>query len=315
MIRGIIRKVTLIQNAFPADHGVSDTISPRNIIDNLPNLDYHSIKVPFGAYAQVALDEEVTNTQRARTVGCIVLDPVGLNQKYRFMSLETGRRVSGRLVKVLPVTEEVIARVNHLGSEQQQPTIHNGELLFEWRPGHAFEYDGFFDGLWGDEYDADREAEFHPEPVVDGGFDDAFVPADDDPLAHEVTEDDNDNGDYVESQSSSSEDVVEDENDEEDDVEESDDDVDDDISYDVETNSHGDNAGLSFDNDESVSSEPFEQGLIVDSSERSSLHTQPRSESNESEDGTPGSDAELPLGRGMRMRVPNPKYYGYFSSL
>ena len=28
MICGLIKKVTLIQNAFPADHGVSDTLSP-----------------------------------------------------------------------------------------------------------------------------------------------------------------------------------------------------------------------------------------------------------------------------------------------
>jgi hypothetical protein len=59
MICGLIKKVTLIQNAFPADHGVSDTLSPWNIINNLPNLDYHFIKVPFSAYAQVAVDKEI----------------------------------------------------------------------------------------------------------------------------------------------------------------------------------------------------------------------------------------------------------------
>ena len=104
-----------MQNAFPADHGVSDTLSPRNLIENLPHLDFNSIRLPFGAYAQVAVDGDITNTPKTRTIGCIILDPMGINQKYRLMSLETGRRVSGHIVQLLPVTHEVIERVNELG--------------------------------------------------------------------------------------------------------------------------------------------------------------------------------------------------------
>ena len=90
MICGLIRKVMLIQNAFPGDHGVSDTLSPCNIIDNLPNLDYHSIKIPFGTYAQVTIDEEVMNTQQPHTIGCIMLDPVGINQNFVLCPLRVG---------------------------------------------------------------------------------------------------------------------------------------------------------------------------------------------------------------------------------
>lgn len=44
-LRGLIRKLVLLWNAFPVDHGVSDTQSPRNIVDNLSHLDYHAIKI------------------------------------------------------------------------------------------------------------------------------------------------------------------------------------------------------------------------------------------------------------------------------
>jgi hypothetical protein len=131
MLCGLIRKVILILNAFPGEHGFSDTLSPQNIIENLPHLNYNSIKIPFGSYVQMAVDDMVTNTPQPRTIGCIVLDPVGTNHKYHFMSLESGRRVSGCMVCILPVTNEVIDRVNQLGRDQKQPAIRDGRLLFK----------------------------------------------------------------------------------------------------------------------------------------------------------------------------------------
>jgi hypothetical protein len=135
MLRGLIRKVVLLQNAFPSDHGVSNTLSPRNLIENLPYLDYNSIKIPFGSYVQVAVDELVTNTPRPRTIGCIILDPIGLNGKYRLMLLETRRRISARIIRELPITDEVIDWVDKLGAEQNQAKIRDSRLLFEWWPG------------------------------------------------------------------------------------------------------------------------------------------------------------------------------------
>jgi Nucleic-acid-binding protein possibly involved in ribosomal biogenesis len=42
------------------------------------------------------------------------------------------------MVCVLPVTDEVIDRVNQLGQDQKQPAICDGRLLFEWHPGIPF---------------------------------------------------------------------------------------------------------------------------------------------------------------------------------
>lgn len=170
MLRGLIRKVILLLNAFPGSHGVSDTLSPRNIIENLPHIDYHSLKIPFGAYVQMAVDEMITNTPRPRTIGCIVLDPVGINQKYRFMSLESGRRVSGRVVRELPITSEVITRVNELGADQKQPEVHDGRLLFEWRPGLPVldgDLDLVIDHFPEQADNREDDAVIFPEPIPD----------------------------------------------------------------------------------------------------------------------------------------------------
>jgi hypothetical protein len=70
MLKGLISKVVLMANAVPSESGISETLLPRNLIKNLPHLDYHSIKIAFGSYAQVAVDEQITNTPRPRTVGC-----------------------------------------------------------------------------------------------------------------------------------------------------------------------------------------------------------------------------------------------------
>jgi len=92
------------------------------------------------------------------------LDPVGINQKYRFMSLESGRRASGRIVRILPITDKVIQRrVNELGTEQKQPVVHDGRLLFEWKPGFPIENDAHF---YADDPPSDNDSEGGEEEVL-----------------------------------------------------------------------------------------------------------------------------------------------------
>ena len=130
------------------------------------------------------------------------------------------------MVRVLLVTEEVIARVNHLASKQQQPTVHNRELLFKWQQGQPFESDRAYLDLWSNEDIAGQQDEIIPEPITDKIDDDALPVGDDEQSAHKVTEDDHDNP----KESSLSHDEDNSTNDDEDD-----DDVDHDISYDPES--------------------------------------------------------------------------------
>ena len=58
---------------------------------------------------------------KSRIVGAIVLSPRNIQGQYNFMSLETGKEVNGRVVGVLPITQEVIQQVKQFGIDQGQP--------------------------------------------------------------------------------------------------------------------------------------------------------------------------------------------------
>ena len=77
------------------------------------------------------MDDLITNTTKPTHIGAIILDPKGMNGNYNFMSLETGRELHKRVVKELPITEELIDQIDLLGLQQTQLSIWSGQLLFE----------------------------------------------------------------------------------------------------------------------------------------------------------------------------------------
>ncbi len=65
--------------------------SPREMIIGHQVLDTKMVcKIPFGAYAQVHDNNDITNTMIQRTTGGINLGPGNLSGSYKFLSLETG---------------------------------------------------------------------------------------------------------------------------------------------------------------------------------------------------------------------------------
>jgi hypothetical protein len=80
-------------NMFPHHDSVSDTTSPRSLIDGL-SIDYHKhCHLEFGSYAQV--HEEHDNSMTPRTTGAITLSPTGNTQGgYHFYSLTTGWKLN-----------------------------------------------------------------------------------------------------------------------------------------------------------------------------------------------------------------------------
>ena len=58
---------------------------------------------------------------KSRTIEAIVLAPKKITGTYSFLSLETGNEISGHVVAELPITDNIIARVEQLGRAQQQP--------------------------------------------------------------------------------------------------------------------------------------------------------------------------------------------------
>ena len=135
MIQDLIKQGNVFLNAFGNKDNVANGLTSRNIIDNLPHIDYNDLKYEFGEYVQIHITEKVTNTMKSRTIGAIVLGPRKIQGQYNFMSLETGEQRDGRVVARLPITQEVINRVEELGQNQGQPFRASRMLQYEWRPG------------------------------------------------------------------------------------------------------------------------------------------------------------------------------------
>jgi hypothetical protein len=90
--------------------------SPRDLVCGEQVLNYKTVcRIPFGAYAQVHDDQNVTNTMASRTTGAISLGSTGnIQGTYRFMSLRTGDIIVRRTWTELPIPSEVIDRMTEL---------------------------------------------------------------------------------------------------------------------------------------------------------------------------------------------------------
>jgi hypothetical protein len=71
------------------------------------------------------------NSQRASTKGAISLGPSGnLQGRFKFLALNTGKKIIRQSWDVIPMPDTVIARVNTLGSNQPE------QMIFTDRHGH-----------------------------------------------------------------------------------------------------------------------------------------------------------------------------------
>jgi Reverse transcriptase (RNA-dependent DNA polymerase) len=101
-------------NSFPGGSGISDTMSPREIVLR-QGVDYAKhCRVEFGSYVQV--HEEHDNSMLTRTTGALALRPTGNTQGgHFFFSLTSGRVLNRNHWTTLPMPQDVITRVNSMG--------------------------------------------------------------------------------------------------------------------------------------------------------------------------------------------------------
>jgi hypothetical protein len=165
MIRAIVEHANQLLNMFPARNGVLlSTLSPLTIMTGRQTPNYDDMKIEFGSYAQVFEDNQGTNTVRARTTGAIALGPTGNAQGgFYFLSLVTGRKLSRQQWDALPMPDEVIAEVERMAEDEDQPIIGPGAPLFEWRPGVEIEGDILADFLPQDDGHGDVEQFYQPD--------------------------------------------------------------------------------------------------------------------------------------------------------
>jgi hypothetical protein len=135
MIVELINSVILGINAFPPSSGVSYTNSPQTITTGT-TLDYAKhCKLPFGAYVETHDMNTPTNNMKERTHAAICLGPTANFQgSYNFMCLRTGRRITRKQFRELPMPATVIEAVEALAERDKQ----DGNLDFIDRDGSPY---------------------------------------------------------------------------------------------------------------------------------------------------------------------------------
>ena len=76
-------------------------------------------QIPFGAYVQVAKDNNTTNTKSLQSINGIYLETLDKKQGgYWYMNLWTGQVITCHNVKEIPVTDLVIKYSEEIPAEQ-----------------------------------------------------------------------------------------------------------------------------------------------------------------------------------------------------
>ena len=133
MIKKMVQGANDYLNYIPSENAIGGwNMSPAGIVDGKGAINCDLLKLQFGAYVQ--LYRGTDNTTTSRSVGAIALTPSNEQGGYWFMSLKTGHKLHGYKWVELPISDEVIRRVEQLAAEQGQPLMENGPI-FEWTPG------------------------------------------------------------------------------------------------------------------------------------------------------------------------------------
>jgi hypothetical protein len=106
-------------NSFPSANGISETLSPREIV-LCQSLDYtRHCQLELGTYVQTHKQHD--NGMRARTMGALALRPTGNAQGgHHFMSLATGRHLARNHWTVLPIPQDVVERLRDMAIREQR---------------------------------------------------------------------------------------------------------------------------------------------------------------------------------------------------
>jgi hypothetical protein len=122
----IVLNVVKLLIFFPNKGGVSDTLSPKTIMSG-ETLDYKkNLGLQIGQYFQVHEEDNPRYSQIARTKGAVSLGPSGnLQGGFKFMALNSGKKIVRRSWDVIPMPDLVIDRVNPLGRDHPRQMTFN----------------------------------------------------------------------------------------------------------------------------------------------------------------------------------------------
>ena len=114
MIIECVKGVNTWINTLLAQDGVSKNISPRTIVSGITTTYGQYMITLFSTYSHVHCEGD--NSMRPRTTAAIALRPMGnLQGGFHFLSLRTGRVITAREWTNLPMSDDVVNRVNEMG--------------------------------------------------------------------------------------------------------------------------------------------------------------------------------------------------------
>ena len=143
MIHALVMYILQHLNDFPADNGISSTISPSTIVDGFPKPDMKHKKICFGSYALIWI--RTTNDMKRWAVPAIALHESNCKGAFYFMSLYTGKRIHSYHWERLPIPDDVISQVETMAISEKQPLLTDKLPLFEWSPGVPIPYTSITD--------------------------------------------------------------------------------------------------------------------------------------------------------------------------
>ncbi len=135
MLIDLFYHILLWLNAFPTKSGVSETLSPREIVMR-HKLDFAKhCRALFGSYCKTHDEPVPMNTMVTRSTPAIVLGPTGnLQGTYKFFRLETGKKIKRHKFTACPMPDLVIKKVEAFGKSSLGVfdfADRNG-ILFKW---------------------------------------------------------------------------------------------------------------------------------------------------------------------------------------
>jgi hypothetical protein len=133
MVKELASMAARTLNSFPHQDGISDTLSPSNIVTGAPKPDYKTLPLKFGTYVQVY--DGTSSDTKSRTLGAIATNPTGNSSgDHFFMSLETGLRIHRRSWTVLPISDATISRVETLAAHEGMPPVDHDVSINKYDP-------------------------------------------------------------------------------------------------------------------------------------------------------------------------------------
>jgi hypothetical protein len=142
-------------NAMPSKTGISDTISPREILMRC-RLDWNKHGTgEFGEYVEAHSDLDVTNANKPRTFAGIYLGVTGnIQGTEKVFNLKTGTVKKPRSVTLLPIPDVVIKQVDQWGKKYQEEEKKNKleflnckKLQYDWDNDELEEPEGVTEDL------------------------------------------------------------------------------------------------------------------------------------------------------------------------